>query len=150
MEIGDGFLANRSRVPFNLEMNLLIEDGALPQDVDKVMYDFGYPMGPFAVADLAGNDIGWEGRKRRYAADPDARKLPIPDTICEMGRFWPENPRRLVRLQGGRPHALSVGRRREDHQRLPGRSRYHAKILHRGRDPKAYLVQFDQRDLQNS
>ena len=83
----DGFLANRSRVPFNLEMNLLIEDGALPQDVDKVMYEFGYPMGPFAVADLAGNDIGWEGRKRRYAANPDARKLPIPDTICEMGRF---------------------------------------------------------------
>ena len=83
----DGFLANRSRVPFNLEMNILIEDGALPQDVDKVMYDFGYPMGPFAVADLAGNDIGWEGRKRRYEANSDARKLPIPDTICEMGRF---------------------------------------------------------------
>ncbi len=83
----DGFLANRSRVPFNLEMNILIEDGALPQDVDKVMYDFGYPMGPFAVADLAGNDIGWEGRKRRYAANPDARKLPIPDAICELGRF---------------------------------------------------------------
>ena len=83
----DGFLANRSRVPFNLEMNILIEDGALPHDVDRVMYDFGYPMGPFAVADLAGNDIGWEGRKRRYAANPDARKLPIPDTICEMGRF---------------------------------------------------------------
>ena len=83
----DGFLANRSRVPFNLEMNILIEDGALPQDVDKPMFEFGYPMGPFAVADLAGNDIGWEGRKRRYAANPDARKLPIPDAICELGRF---------------------------------------------------------------
>ncbi len=83
----DGFLANRSRVPFNLEMNILVEDGALPQDVDRVMYDFGYPMGPFAVADLAGNDIGWEGRKRRYAANPDARKMQIPDRICELGRF---------------------------------------------------------------
>ena len=53
----DGFLANRSRAPFQTEMNILVEEGAKPQQIDKVMYDFGYPMGPFAVGDLAGLDI---------------------------------------------------------------------------------------------
>jgi 3-hydroxyacyl-CoA dehydrogenase len=83
----DGFVANRSRGPFNAEMNILIEEGALPQQVDKVMVDFGYPMGPFAVADLAGGDIGYAGRKRRAAADPNYRKLPIADRLAEMGRY---------------------------------------------------------------
>jgi 3-hydroxyacyl-CoA dehydrogenase len=51
------------------------------------MVDFGYPMGPFAVGDLAGLDIGYAGRKRRAAADPDYRKLPIADRLAEMGRY---------------------------------------------------------------
>ena len=66
----DGFVANRSRAPFNTEMVILLEEGCLPEQVDKVMIDFGYPMGPFAVGDLAGLDIGAEGRKRRAAANP--------------------------------------------------------------------------------
>jgi 3-hydroxyacyl-CoA dehydrogenase len=83
----DGFVANRSRAPFNAEMVLLLEEGCLPEQVDKVMVDFGYPMGPFAVGDLAGLDIGAESRKRRAAANPNYRKLPIPDKLVEMGRF---------------------------------------------------------------
>jgi 3-hydroxyacyl-CoA dehydrogenase len=83
----DGFVANRSRAPFNTEMVLLLEEGCLPEQVDKVMVDFGYPMGPFAVGDLAGLDIGAESRKRRAAANPNYRKLPIPDKLVEMGRF---------------------------------------------------------------
>ena len=55
----DGFVANRSRAPFNTEMVILLEEGCLPEQVDKVMVDFGYPMGPFAVGDLAGLDIGY-------------------------------------------------------------------------------------------
>ncbi|MBV8121750.1 MAG: enoyl-CoA hydratase/isomerase family protein, partial [Alphaproteobacteria bacterium] len=55
---GDGFVANRSRTPFGTEMNIMIEEGALPEQVDKVMVDFGYPIGPFATADLSGLDIG--------------------------------------------------------------------------------------------
>jgi 3-hydroxyacyl-CoA dehydrogenase len=70
----DGFVANRSRAPFNSEMVILLEEGCLPEQVDKVMIDFGYPMGPFAVGDLAGLDIGAEGRKRRAAANPNYRK----------------------------------------------------------------------------
>jgi hypothetical protein len=83
----DGFLANRSRAPFNAEMVIMLEEGALPEQIDKVMVDFGYPMGPFAVGDLAGLDIGAESRKRRAAADPNYRKLPIADRLVEMGRF---------------------------------------------------------------
>ncbi len=83
----DGFVANRSRAPFNSEMVILLEEGCLPEQVDKVMVDFGYPMGPFAVGDLAGLDIGAEGRKRRAAANPNYRMLPIADKLVEMGRY---------------------------------------------------------------
>ena len=83
----DGFVANRSRAPFNTEMVILLEEGCLPEQVDKVMIDFGYPMGPFAVSDLAGLDIGAEGRKRRAAANPNYRRLPIADRVVEMGRY---------------------------------------------------------------
>ncbi len=83
----DGFVANRSRAPFGTEMVILLEEGCLPEQVDKVMVDFGYPMGPFAVGDLAGLDIGLASRKRRAAQDPTFRKLPIADRVAERGRF---------------------------------------------------------------
>src|SRR5580765_1692451 len=83
----DGFVANRSRAPFNAEMVILLEEGCLPEQVDKVMVDFGYPMGPFAVGDLAGLDIGAAGRRRRAAENPNYRKLPIADKLVELGRF---------------------------------------------------------------
>ncbi len=82
----DGFVANRSRGPFNIEQGLMIEEGALPEKIDRVMVDFGYPMGPFAVNDLSGLDISYDTRKRRAAADPAYRKMPIPDRLVEMGR----------------------------------------------------------------
>jgi len=83
----DGFVANRSRAPFNTEMVILLEEGCLPEQVDRVMVDFGYPMGPFAVGDLAGLDIGLASRKRRAAQNPNYRTLPIADRIAKMGRF---------------------------------------------------------------
>ncbi|MGZ5117301.1 MAG: 3-hydroxyacyl-CoA dehydrogenase NAD-binding domain-containing protein [Burkholderiales bacterium] len=82
----DGFAANRSRAPFVTEMILMLEEGALPEQIDKVMVDFGYPMGPFAVSDLSGLDISYDTRKRRAAADPNYRKLHVPDRLVEMGR----------------------------------------------------------------
>ncbi len=84
----DGFLANRSRAPFQTEMNILVEEGAKPQQIDKVMVEFGYPMGPFAVGDLAGLDIGHAVRQRRKKESPNEyRALPIPDRLFEMGRY---------------------------------------------------------------
>jgi 3-hydroxyacyl-CoA dehydrogenase len=83
----DGFVANRSRTPFNLEQGLMVEEGALPEHVDRVMVDFGYPVGPFAVNDMSGLDISYDTRKRRAAADPNYRGLPITDRLVEMGRL---------------------------------------------------------------
>jgi 3-hydroxyacyl-CoA dehydrogenase len=82
----DGFAANRSRAPLVTEMMLMLEEGVLPEQVDKVMVEFGYPMGPFAVSDLSGLDVSYDTRKRRAAADPAYRKLHVPDRMVEMGR----------------------------------------------------------------
>ncbi len=82
----DGFAANRSRIPFTMEQNLMVEEGALPHQIDKVMEDFGYPVGPFKVNDMSGLDISYDTRKRRKAADPNYRMLPIPDGLVEAGR----------------------------------------------------------------
>jgi 3-hydroxyacyl-CoA dehydrogenase len=57
----------------------------VPEQVDRVMVDFGYPIGPFAMADLSGLDIGYDSR--RATQDPNYRKMPIADTIVEMGRL---------------------------------------------------------------
>jgi 3-hydroxyacyl-CoA dehydrogenase len=84
---GDGFVANRSRTPFGTEMNIMVEEGALPEQVDKVMVDFGYPIGPFATADLSGLDIGYDSRQRRAAQIPNYRKMLIADAIVEAGRL---------------------------------------------------------------
>jgi 3-hydroxyacyl-CoA dehydrogenase len=84
----DGFLANRTRIPFKIEMMALVEEGALPEQVDKVMYDFGYRMGPFATGDLAGLDISYATRKRRAQEDPEGfRPDPISDALVELGRL---------------------------------------------------------------
>jgi 3-hydroxyacyl-CoA dehydrogenase len=83
----DGFVANRSRIPFNLEQGLMVEEGALPEQIDKVMVDFGYPVGPFAVNDMSGLDISYDTRKRRAAENPNYRGLPITDRLVEMGRL---------------------------------------------------------------
>jgi len=82
----DGFLANRSRGPFIAEMNILVEDGASPRQIDRVMQEFGYRMGPFATADLAGHDNSYANRKRRKAEEPSYRMLPIADRMVERGR----------------------------------------------------------------
>ena len=82
----DGFVANRSRIPFTMEQNLMVEEGALPEQVDRVMVDFGYPMGPFTVNDLSGLDVSYQTRRRRLAEDPNYRMLPVPDRLVELGR----------------------------------------------------------------
>ncbi len=84
---GDGFVANRSRTPFGTEMIILVEEGALPEQVDKIMVDFGYPIGPFATSDLSGLDIGYDSRQRRAAQNPNFRKMPIADHLVESGRL---------------------------------------------------------------
>jgi 3-hydroxyacyl-CoA dehydrogenase len=98
---GDGFVANRSRAPFSMEMIIMLEEGALPEQIDKVMVDFGYPIGPFATSDLSGLDIGYDTRKRRAAQYPNYRKQPIADRIVEAGRLGQKNGKGWFRYEPG-------------------------------------------------
>ena len=83
----DGFIGNRMLNAYFRQMDFLLDSGALPQQIDKALENFGFAMGPFRVADLAGNDIGWAIRKRLYVEHPNRSYSKIPDRICELGRF---------------------------------------------------------------
>ena len=84
----DGFVGNRLLAPYLREAEFLLEEGALPQQVDRVLYEFGLPMGPFQMSDLAGNDVSWFIRQRQAATRPaHLRYSPVADRICERGRF---------------------------------------------------------------
>ena len=84
----DGFIGNRILAVYRAAADHMMEDGASPYQIDQALRDFGYPMGPFQVSDLAGGDIGWATRKRRAATrDPRARYVHIADRLCERGWF---------------------------------------------------------------
>ena len=83
----DGFIGNRMVEQYFRQAGFLLEEGALPAQVDQAMEAFGFPMGPFRVSDLAGNDIGWAIRKRRYVEKPEVIYSRTADLLCEMGRF---------------------------------------------------------------
>ena len=84
----DGFIGNRIMSVYRREADYMLEDGALPQEVDAAMVEFGFPMGVFAMQDLAGLDIAWAMRKRRAATRPASeRYVEIADRLCEMGRL---------------------------------------------------------------
>jgi 3-hydroxyacyl-CoA dehydrogenase len=83
----DGFIGNRMMNAYLRQMELLLDVGALPQQIDKAVEKFGFAMGPFRVSDLAGNDILWYIRKRLYVEYPDRVFSKTPDRICELGRF---------------------------------------------------------------
>jgi 3-hydroxyacyl-CoA dehydrogenase len=84
----DGFIGNRILAIYRAAADHMMEDGASPYQIDRVLCEFGFPMGPFQVSDLAGGDIGWATRKRRAATrDPKQRYVQIADRICERGWF---------------------------------------------------------------
>ena len=83
----DGFIGNRMIEQYSRQAGFLLEEGALPQQVDRAMEAFGFAMGPFRMGDLAGNDIGWAIRKRRYLEQPGMVYPKNGDLLCEMGRY---------------------------------------------------------------
>ena len=90
----DGFIGNRILAVYRQAADYMLEDGASPYQIDRAVRDFGYPMGPFQVSDLAGGDIGWATRKRKAATrDPRARYVQIADRICERGWFGQKTKR---------------------------------------------------------
>jgi len=83
----DGFIGNRMIEQYGRQAGFLLEEGCLPEQVDRAMENFGFAMGPFRMGDLAGNDVGWYIRKRRYAERPDVIYSKTADLLCERGRF---------------------------------------------------------------
>jgi 3-hydroxyacyl-CoA dehydrogenase len=83
----DGFIGNRMIEQYSRQAGFLLEEGATPEQVDKAVEKFGFAMGPFRMGDLAGNDVGWYIRKRRYQEKPHMRYSKTADLLCEMGRF---------------------------------------------------------------
>lgn len=83
-----GFVGNRMLYAYTRQANFLLEEGALPHEVDKAIYDFGFPMGPFAMGDLAGLDVGYAVRKSNPQLQPANRRYSaIADNLAEMGRY---------------------------------------------------------------
>ncbi|QCP49698.1 3-hydroxyacyl-CoA dehydrogenase [Trinickia violacea] len=83
----DGFIGNRMVEQYVRQALFMLEEGALPAQIDGAIERFGFAMGPFRMSDLAGNDIGWAIRKRRYQEQPDMHYSKIADRLCETGRF---------------------------------------------------------------
>jgi len=83
----DGFIGNRMVEKYGQQSLFLVDEGCSPQQVDAAAYKWGMAMGPLAMGDMAGLDIGWDIRKRRYKERPNMIYSRIADRICEQGRY---------------------------------------------------------------
>jgi 3-hydroxyacyl-CoA dehydrogenase len=91
-----GFVGNRMLAARSADTEDLLLEGASPAEVDKVFTDFGWPMGPFQMADLAGLDIGWRNRKSL------GKTAVIADPLCEQGRFGQKTGKGFYLYENGR------------------------------------------------
>ncbi|WP_342249894.1 3-hydroxyacyl-CoA dehydrogenase NAD-binding domain-containing protein [Sphingomonas sp. OTU376] len=98
----DGFVGNRMFEEYLRQAWYLLEEGALPGQLDGALKRWGMAMGPVAVMDLAGQDIGWSIRKRRAVDQPDRPYSKIPDLVCELGRFGQKTGAGFYRYPDGR------------------------------------------------
>ena len=146
----DGFVANRSRAPFNTEMMLMLEEGALPEQVDKVMVDFGYPMGPFAVSDISGLDISYDTQEAPRGGRSELPQAAHADRLVEMGRHGQKTGAGWYRYEKGdrTPHPDEVVKTR--HQGGREGDRHSAAHLHRRGDPAPAAVLLGQRGAARS
>jgi 3-hydroxyacyl-CoA dehydrogenase len=136
----DGFIGNRMLEGYTRQAWYLVEEGATPQQIDHVMEEFGFAMGPFRVSDLVGHDVSLVIRQRRRAERPEYRCSTLPDTLCALGRIgqktgggwydYPEGPRRPVpsarvdELIASHRKALGVVPRRVDASEIVDRLVY--------------------------
>jgi 3-hydroxyacyl-CoA dehydrogenase len=102
----DGFIGNRMIEQYLRQAMFLLEEGASPQRVDGALERFGMAMGPFRMSDLAGNDVGWYIRKRRYIEKPQVIYSKIADRLCELGRFGQKTGLGWYRYEAGRRDAI--------------------------------------------
>ena len=97
----DGFIGNRMLEHYVRQALFVVEEGASPQQIDKALTDFGMAMGVFAVSDLAGLDIGYAIRQRRYKEKPQVRYPRIADRVVELGRLGQKTGKGWYRYEGG-------------------------------------------------
>lgn len=119
----DGFIGNRMIEQYGRQGGFLLEEGCTPQQVDRAIEKFGFAMGPFRMGDLAGNDIGWAIRKRRYVEKPHMRYSKTADLLCEMGRFGQKTGAGWYDYQPGKRDAIPsdvVVKMIEDHRAALG------------------------------
>jgi 3-hydroxyacyl-CoA dehydrogenase len=119
----DGFIGNRMIEQYSRQAGFLLEEGCTPAQVDKAVEKFGFAMGPFRMGDLAGNDIGWAIRKRRYIDKPGLRYSKTADLLCEMGRFGQKTGAGWYDYQAGKRDAIPsevVVKMIEDHRQSLG------------------------------
>jgi len=83
----DGFIGNRMIEQYGRQAGFLLDEGCTPAQVDKAIEKFGFAMGPFRMSDLAGNDISWAIRKRKYSEMPEMKYSKTADLLCDQGRF---------------------------------------------------------------
>jgi 3-hydroxyacyl-CoA dehydrogenase len=102
----DGFIGNRMIEQYSRQAGFLLEEGCTPAQVDKAIERFGFAMGPFRMGDLAGNDIGWAIRKRRYLEKPNLRYSKTADLLCEMGRYGQKTGAGWYDYQAGKRDAI--------------------------------------------
>jgi 3-hydroxyacyl-CoA dehydrogenase len=119
----DGFIGNRMIEQYSRQAGFLLEEGCTPAQVDKAVEKFGFAMGPFRMGDLAGNDIGWAIRKRRYQEKPNMRYSKTADLLCEMGRYGQKTGAGWYDYQAGKRDAIPsdvVVKMIEDHRKALG------------------------------
>lgn len=102
----DGFIGNRMIEQYSRQAGFLLDEGCTPQQVDRAVEKFGFAMGPFRMGDLAGNDIGWAIRKRRYVEKPHLRYSASADRLCELGRFGQKTGAGWYDYQPGKREAI--------------------------------------------
>ncbi|MCO5100235.1 MAG: 3-hydroxyacyl-CoA dehydrogenase NAD-binding domain-containing protein [Burkholderiaceae bacterium] len=102
----DGFIGNRMIEQYLRQALYMLEEGATPQQVDRAIEKFGFAMGPFRMSDLAGNDVGWYIRKRRYVEQPNLDYPRVADRLCELGRFGQKTGAGWYRYLPGKRDAL--------------------------------------------
>lgn len=100
--VTDGFIGNRILAAYRTATDFMLEDGATPAAIDAAMRDFGFPLGPYQVLDMAGLEISWARRKRLAATrDPAARYVAIGDILCEAGLFGQKSGAGYYRYAAG-------------------------------------------------
>jgi 3-hydroxyacyl-CoA dehydrogenase len=102
----DGFIGNRMLERYTQQAGFLLDEGASPMQVDAALQNWGMAMGPFTMSDMAGNDIGWDVRKRRYYEKPDMVYSRFADKVCELGRYGQKTGKGFYRYEPGNRKAI--------------------------------------------